>query len=104
MIIDDAIRSAPTEHAVYLLVTAYIESLCHFEASAGVPKALLMLPLRGAADLAARLNTLEETIDMPLEAVVPASEVVGVLASALRRLGSLGAGGAIADQPLLSAA
>jgi hypothetical protein len=89
MIIVDAISSAPTEHAVYFLVTAYIESLCHFECSAGVPQPVLQLPISGPADLAARLNTLENNVNVPLEAVVPASEVAGVLASAVNRIGSL---------------
>jgi hypothetical protein len=89
MIIVDAISSAPTEHAVYFLVTAYIESLCHFECSTGVPQPVLRLPIAGPADLAARLNTLENNVNVPLEAVVPVSEVAGVLASAVNRIGSL---------------
>ncbi|MDB5928130.1 MAG: hypothetical protein JWN13_7066 [Betaproteobacteria bacterium] len=89
MIIVDAINSAPTEHAVYFLVTAYIESLCHFNSSAGVPRPVLRLPISGPADLASRLDTLESNVTVPLEAVVPVSEVAGVLSSAVNRIGSL---------------
>ena len=94
MIIVDAIKSARTEHAVYFLVTAYLESLSHFECSAGVPRPVLRLPISGSADLASRLDTLESTIDGPLEALVPISEVAGVLASAVSRIGSLTAASA----------
>jgi hypothetical protein len=89
MIIVDAINSAPTEHAVYFLVTAYIESLCHFNCSAGVPGPVLRLPISGPADLASRLDTLESNVTVPLEGVVPVSEVAGVLSSAVNRIGSL---------------
>jgi hypothetical protein len=89
MIIVDAINSAPTEHAVYFLVTAYIESLCHFNCSAGVPGRVLRLPISGPADLASRLDTLESNVTVTLEAVVPVSEVAGVLSSAVNRIGNL---------------
>jgi hypothetical protein len=94
MIIVDAIQSAPTEHAVYFLVTAYIESLSHFECSAGLPRPVLRLPICGSADLASRLDTLETSIAVPHETVVPVSEVAGVLASAVSRIGSLTAASA----------
>ena len=58
MTIVDAISAAPSEHAVYFLVTAYIESLRHFERSARVPEPVLQLPISGRADLARRLDTL----------------------------------------------
>lgn len=89
MMIADAITSAPTEHAVYFLVTAYIESLRHFERSTRVPEPVLQLPISGSADLAMRLDSLTNNIDVPLEAVVPLSEVAGVLACAVARLNRL---------------
>jgi|SRR6476661_662422 len=89
VIIVDAINSAPTEHAVYFLVTAYIESLCHFKSGAGIPRPVLRLPISGSADLASRLDTLESNVNVPLEAVVPVSEVAGVIASAVNRIGDL---------------
>jgi hypothetical protein len=97
MIIVDAINSAPTEHAVYFLVTAYIESLSHFNSGSGVPRPVLRLPISGPADLASRLDTLEHNVNVPLEAVVPVSEVAGVLASAVNRIGDLSGMRAAAD-------
>lgn len=88
MLIVDAINSAPSEHAVLFLVTAYIESLHHYRLSLGLPESVITLPLSGIGDLEARLSTLRHNINVPLEAVVPASEVSAVLASALERLGA----------------
>ena len=103
MMIVDALSSAPTQHAVYFLVTAYIESLRHFDAVA-VPKAVLHLPLSGHDDLAARLALLQNSINGPLEAVVSVSEIAGVLACAMTRLTRLDAVAASENQPLLRAA
>ena len=88
MTILDAINSAASEHAVYFLVTAYIESLQHFHRGLGIPEAVIKLPLSGVDDLEERLTSLKSSIDVdvPLEAVVPASEVTAVLASAVQRL------------------
>ena len=86
MTIVDAINSAGSEHAVYFLVTAYIESLQHFHRGLGIPEAVVRLPLAGFGDLEERLTSLKSNINVPLEAVVPASEVTAVLASAVQRL------------------
>jgi hypothetical protein len=104
MIIVDALSSASTQYAVYFLVTAYIESLRHFEPSVAVPKALLHLPLSGRDDLAGRLATLQNNINVPLEAVMPVSEIAGVLASAVARLAALETAAAGESKPLLRAA
>jgi hypothetical protein len=104
MMIVDAISSASTEHAVHFLVTAYIESLRHFERSMRVPEAVLQLPISGSADLAARLNALKNNIDAPLEAVVPRSEFAGVLACAVARLSELNGETKGEDKSLLRAA
>jgi hypothetical protein len=85
-------------------VTAYIESLRHFDASVAVPKALLHLPLSGRDDLAARLAALQNNINVPLEAVVSVSEIAGVLASAVTRLTDLDTAAASESKPLLRAA
>lgn len=89
MMIVEAINTAPTEHAVYFLVTAYIESLRHFQSS-GIPESVISLPVSGPADLNDRLAALRNNNNGPLEAVVPVSEVSAVLASALHRLGADG--------------
>lgn len=104
MMIVDAVRSAPDEYAVYFLVTAYIESLRHFEHSAGVPAPVLQLPLAGPQDLATRLHLLKNNINVPLEAIVPASEIVAVLACAVARLGRFEAAARTRDPSLLRAA
>ena len=89
MMILDAIRSAPTRHAVYFLVTAYIESLRHFERSCGAPAEVLELPVRGREDLAERTLVLHRSPAIALEAIVAMSELAAVLAVALDRLGTL---------------
>jgi hypothetical protein len=86
MTIVDAINSAASEHAVYFLVTAYIESLQHFHRGLGIPEAVVRLPLSGMDDLEERLTSLKRNVDVPLQTVVPASEVTAVLASAVQRL------------------
>jgi hypothetical protein len=86
MMILDAINGASNEHAVYFLVTAYLESLQHFPRGLGVPKSVMQLPLGGIDDLEQRLVSLQHGSDLPLESVVPAWEVSAVLSSAVERL------------------
>ena len=45
MMILDAINTAQNEHAVYFLVTAYLESLQHFPRGLGLPKSVMQLPI-----------------------------------------------------------
>jgi hypothetical protein len=86
MTIVDAINSAASEHAVYFLVTAYIESLRHFRRGLEIPESVVRLPLSGVGDLEERLTCLQTSVRPPLESVVPASEVCAVLTSAVQRL------------------
>lgn len=86
MIITDAIIAAPTEHAVYFLVTSYIESFRRFGHAPDIPGPVLHLPLAGAADLRERLRALRNDINAPLDTVVSASELGAVLDTALTRL------------------
>ena len=86
MMILDAINDAASEHAVYFLVTAYIESLHHFHRSLGIPEGVVKLPVGGVRDLEERLDTLRRTGSSPFEGEVPAAEVSAVLASAVQRL------------------
>jgi len=90
MMIVDAISSAPSAHAVYFLVTAYIESLHHYRSSLGIPQEIISLPVSGVGDLESRLTALRLNVNVPLEAVVPASEMSAVLATAVQRLGAQG--------------
>jgi hypothetical protein len=95
MKIVEAIQSAATQHAVYFLVTAYVESLRHFERTSGVPPAALALPIAGASDLEQRLDALRDTAGVPREAMVAVSELAAVITCALGRLEAL----ACAAQP-----
>ena len=86
MMILDAIDTASSEHAVFFLVTAYIESLHHFHRGLGIPEEVVKLPITGVSDLEERLDCLHHKVDVPPEAVVPACEVRAVLATAVQRL------------------
>jgi hypothetical protein len=89
MMIVDAVNSAPSQHAVYFLVTAYLESLRHFERTCGVPQRVIELPVASATDLSERLEALRRTRDAMSESTVVVSEVSAVLSSALSRLDML---------------
>lgn len=86
MMIVDAIHSASSGHAVYFLVTAYIESLHHYRTSHGIPEEVITLPVTGVDDLQARLDALRHNSNVSPDAVVPTSEVSRVLATAVERL------------------
>jgi hypothetical protein len=86
MMLVDAIESAVSEHAVYFLVTAYMESLHHFQSSLRIPKAVIALPLGGMEDLAGRAQALRE-IDNASAGV--AGEALAILDCALARLQAL---------------
>jgi hypothetical protein len=86
MKIVEAIDCAPTEHAVFFLVTAYIESLRHFEKDCGVPARALELPVAGFADLCERLEILRGSDDTEPATIVATAEAAAVLESARVRL------------------
>jgi hypothetical protein len=87
MMIVDAISSAQTPPAVYFLVTAYLESLRHFEH--GVDEGVLHLPVAGAGDLAGRVRLLRCS-RAPADDRVITGELEAVLGAALARLDDLG--------------
>ena len=99
MMIVDAIRSATTPHAVKFLVTAYIESLRHFERSCGVPATMLDLPLGDRNDLARRLNVLRRHTLVPFEAIIAISELAAVLDCAIERLPAVSEAAPVAVMP-----
>lgn len=87
MMILDAINGASSRHAVYFLVTAYIESLNHYHRGMGIPDPVVKLPVTGVADLEERLECLQQRTGIPVDAPVPAAaEISAVLASAVNRL------------------
>lgn len=90
MMLADAIDSAVSEHAVYFLVTAYLESLDQFRASFGIPERVIVLPLGGMDDLNERVQVLRDNSNAPLECIVGIAEALSVLECALARLRLLG--------------
>ena len=94
MMIVEAIRSASSQHAVFFLVTAYVESLRQYEKSCHVPAAALDLPIADREDLECRLDTLRTGTTAAAESIVAVSELVAVLTSAVERIDALGAGAA----------
>ena len=100
MMLADAIESAVSEHAVYFLVTAYIESLHHFHTSLRIPQRVIALPLGRADDLSERAQALRE-VDHASGGV--ASEALAVLECALRRLEGLAQAPASAGDGLTDA-
>jgi hypothetical protein len=59
LIITDAIKCADTEHVVYFLLTAYVETLDYYEpARSVVPPQVKRLPMVGKADVFERLRAL----------------------------------------------
>lgn len=87
MMILDAINGASSRHAIYFLVTAYLESLNHYHRGMGIPDPVVKLPVKGIADLEERLECLRRKVPVPSERAAPAAaEVSAVLASAVNRL------------------
>jgi hypothetical protein len=86
MVIVDAIKTASSEHAVFFLVTAYVESLRHFRDASRIPEFIVRLPVHGETDLSERLTSLRSAADTRLEAVVAVQEASIVFSSALERL------------------
>jgi hypothetical protein len=89
MMIIEAIESVASEHAVYFLATAYIESLHHFHRSLGLPEGVVALPLAGEADLRRRLAALANDSNAPVQAKAARAETRLVFTTALSRLQAL---------------
>jgi hypothetical protein len=91
MMLTDAIREANSEHAVYFLLTGYVETL---QFSKILPDRLVELPLEGLRDLRLRLERLvahfETTIRLMDNAACDViGEAIQVFDAALRRLNRL---------------
>jgi hypothetical protein len=93
----DAIDSAASEHAVYFLVTAYVESLHHFHRSLGVPERAIALPIGGLEDLTQRLLLLRENAGPACDGTLGAAEMAAILQCALGRLHALSEDACVAD-------
>lgn len=88
MMIVDAVSSAPTAAAVYFLLTAYLESLRHFQCA--VPEGALALPVTSRTDLRQRLGMLERDPSEQYESTVVVTELAAVIRCALERLEQTG--------------
>jgi len=82
----DAVHSAPTPTAVYFLLTAYLESLRHFQCTCGVPERTLDLPVVSPTDLRQRLDMLEHASGTFASPGVVVDELAAVIRCALERL------------------
>jgi hypothetical protein len=95
----DAIDSAVSEHTVYFLVTAYVESLDHFHRSLRIPERVVALPLAGIDDLEERVRTLRATGTASDAGPAAALEAIAILECALARLRNLAQGAAATVDP-----
>lgn len=64
MLINEAIKLAQTEHVVYFLLTAYVETLGHAD-NYGIPEKVRRLPLDGQSDVQERLGLVRDILDTP---------------------------------------
>lgn len=100
MPIRDAIQELNTEHEIFFLLTAYIETLCFCDKLSLLPWQLRALPLAGFNDVEARIDGLrlqlrEMASEADLRARAIIEETIEVFGTALRRLLFLQGGGGL---------
>ena len=89
--LSDAIKLAETEHAVYFLLTAYVETLDYYDPPrSSIPARAKRLPIAGKADVVERLHVLRNTYT-PSGSIAGAviEEAVDVFSAASQRLTAL---------------
>jgi hypothetical protein len=90
LMITDAIKQAPSEHVVYFLLTAYVETLGCVDL--GIPEDVKRLPISGKPDVHERLGIMRDVLNRPRgvnteKAVVEeAVDVFGAASEQLERL------------------
>ena len=84
MSIIEAINRAETEHAVYFLLTAYLESLWHSDKATGLRGSLRKLPIDGHNDVQERARVLSQDACTGHGAIV--SEAAEIFRAASERL------------------
>ena len=94
MTLTDALDQAQTDHVIYFLLTAYVESLGWYDASrSAFPAQVTRIPVAGMRDVLRRLQSLLNVRASRLQAqpeVRPMwEEAVAVFGAALRRLKAL---------------
>ena len=91
LMITDAIKLAPSEHVVYFLLTAYVETLGHIDLY-GIPEDVKRLPISGKPDVSERLDIMRDVLHGPpstttVKAVIEeAVDVFGAASEQLERL------------------
>ena len=89
--ITDAIKLAPSEHVVYFLLTAYVETLGYIDLY-GIPEDVKRLPISGKPDVSERLDIMRDVLHRPqstmtVKAVIEeAVDVFGAASEQLERL------------------
>ena len=63
MLISDVVRDANTEHEIYFLITAYVESVRFADKLGLLPEPMTKLPLAGGRDLQERFTLLMSELD-----------------------------------------
>ncbi|MGZ5094423.1 MAG: hypothetical protein ACXWCY_20470 [Burkholderiales bacterium] len=92
MKITEAIKTADTEHVVYFLLTAYVETLDYYDPLRScLPEHVKRLPMTGMSDVSERLRALRTAIGKyaQSQARLLIEEVVEVFGAALQRLRAL---------------
>ena len=92
--LNDAIKLATTEHAVYFLLTAYVETLDYYDPPrSSIPARAKRLPMAGKADVLERLHVLRNARKAHTQsgsiARAVIEEAVDVFSAALQRLTAL---------------
>jgi hypothetical protein len=90
--ITEAIKTADTEHVVYFLLTAYVETLHYYDPlRACLPEHVKHLPMTGMSDISERLRAVRSAAEQHAEpqARLLMGEVLEVFSAALQRLSEL---------------
>ena len=100
MTIVNAIRLAHTEHVVYFLLTAYVETLDHHDSvRSSLPAPVKRLPMAGKIDVVERLRALRDAAVAHAQSAcnvrVVIQEAVEVFSAAVQRLRTLQTGAAV---------
>ena len=98
MTITDALKQAQTNHVVYFLLTAYVESLGWYDPPrSSLPARVVRLPVRGITDVIKRLKALRRVVRRRAHEASSVGrvieEAVEIFSAASQRLSSLGTAG-----------
>src|SRR5262245_33848549 len=105
MMIADVIRHAKTEHEIYFLLTAYLESIQFGNGKNFASRTTIKLPLAGSQDLQQRFNQLVIDLDSASKSLddngcLVIKEALHIVGSALHQLRHLESVEHARNQPL----